>query len=141
MTGWAVSARGPAGSRSWRVAPCGAAVPRLGVASTTPVAGPCYPLLVARKVKGNAGDAAPRAGRTRARRAGVTRLSSKNQVTLPVAALRAAGLGPGDDIRIERVEPGRIVLAREQNPLTPFFGMFHGVYPEGDLEQLRAEWD
>jgi len=48
----------------------------------------------------------------RERRPGRTRLSAKNQVTIPVADLRRAGLKPGDELQIEAAGPGRIVLTR-----------------------------
>src|SRR5438046_8902064 len=44
------------------------------------------------------------------RRRGFTRLSSKRQVTIPVQALEDAGLGPGDELKVEVDVAGRIVL-------------------------------
>jgi bifunctional DNA-binding transcriptional regulator/antitoxin component of YhaV-PrlF toxin-antitoxin module len=76
----------------------------------------------------------------RPRRRGITRISSKNQVTLPVAALRDAGLHPGDELRVEEAVPGRIVLARDDDPVRRFAGMFTGKYPKGYLKKLRSEW-
>jgi len=45
-----------------------------------------------------------------------TKVSSKNQVTLPVAALRAAGVGPGDVLVVEVVSDGVFRLARQRDP-------------------------
>jgi bifunctional DNA-binding transcriptional regulator/antitoxin component of YhaV-PrlF toxin-antitoxin module len=68
-------------------------------------------------------------------------ISRKNQVTLPVDALRAAGLGPGDDVRVEVVGPGRLELIRADELVEEFAGVFDAdVYPEGYLEELRREW-
>lgn len=68
-------------------------------------------------------------------------ISRKNQVTLPVDALRAAGLEPGDDLRVEVVGPGRLQLARVDDLVEEFAGVFDAsVYPEGYLEKLRREW-
>jgi bifunctional DNA-binding transcriptional regulator/antitoxin component of YhaV-PrlF toxin-antitoxin module len=51
------------------------------------------------------------------RRRGHTRLSAKNQATIPVAALRQAGLKPGDALRVEAAGAGRIVLSRVEETL------------------------
>ena len=42
----------------------------------------------------------------------MSKVSSKNQVTIPVATLRAAGLRPGDVVRVEAEGAGRVVLTR-----------------------------
>ncbi len=70
----------------------------------------------------------------------MTRISSKNQVTLPVSALRKAGLQPGAELRVEEASQGRIVLARADDPIHRLKGMFTGLYPKGYLKQLRSEW-
>ena len=68
-------------------------------------------------------------------------ISRKNQVTLPVDALRAAGLEPGDDVRVQAVGPGRLELARTADLVDEFAGIFDAsVYPDGYLEKLRREW-
>lgn len=68
-------------------------------------------------------------------------ISRKNQVTLPVEALRAAGLEPGDDLRVQAVGPGRLELARSDDMVEEFAGLFDAsVYPDGYLEKLRREW-
>lgn len=68
-------------------------------------------------------------------------ISRKNQVTLPVEALRAAGLEPGDDLRVQVVGPGRLELSRLDEIVEEFAGVFDAsVYPDGYLEKLRSEW-
>ena len=68
-------------------------------------------------------------------------ISRKNQITLPVDALRAAGLEPGDDVRVEVVGPGRLELVRVDDLVQEFAGVFDAsVYPEGYLDKLRREW-
>jgi len=68
-------------------------------------------------------------------------ISRKNQVTLPVDALRAAGLEPGDDVRVRAVGPGRLELVRADDLVAEFAGVFDAtVYPDGYLDQLRREW-
>jgi bifunctional DNA-binding transcriptional regulator/antitoxin component of YhaV-PrlF toxin-antitoxin module len=68
-------------------------------------------------------------------------ISRKNQVTLPVDVLRAAGLEPGDDVRVRAVGRGRLELVRADELVAEFAGVFDStVYPEGYLEDLRREW-
>lgn len=68
-------------------------------------------------------------------------ISGKNQVTLPVDALRASGLGPGDDVRVEAVGPGRLEVVRVEDAVEEFAGVFDAsVYPAGYLDELRGEW-
>lgn len=74
------------------------------------------------------------------RRRGQSRISSKNQVTIPVDALRSAGLEPGDAVRIEAKAPGRIVVYRIDDVIAKYAGDLTGVYEPGFLEQLRNEW-
>lgn len=74
------------------------------------------------------------------RRRGTTRISAKHQVTIPVDALRAAGLRPGDLLEVAAVEPGQIALRRGENPYRRFAGALSGVYPPDYLDRLRGEW-
>jgi bifunctional DNA-binding transcriptional regulator/antitoxin component of YhaV-PrlF toxin-antitoxin module len=68
-------------------------------------------------------------------------ISRKNQVTLPVDALRAAALEPGDDLRVHALGPGRLELVRAEDMVEEFAGVFDAtVYPDGYLETLRREW-
>jgi bifunctional DNA-binding transcriptional regulator/antitoxin component of YhaV-PrlF toxin-antitoxin module len=86
-----------------------------------------YSLLMPRSVKN-----------TRPR--GTTAISSKHQVTIPVAALRDAGLRPGDRLRAHADGPGRVVLEREEDPFDKYLGSFTGLYDGFDLDALRDEW-
>ena len=76
----------------------------------------------------------------RKRRQGFTRLSSKNQATIPVEVVRAVGLRPGDELKVEADGPGRITLYRADRMLDEFEGDLSGVYPAGYLNELRDEW-
>jgi bifunctional DNA-binding transcriptional regulator/antitoxin component of YhaV-PrlF toxin-antitoxin module len=68
-------------------------------------------------------------------------ISRKNQVTLPVEALRAAGLGAGDDVRVEVRGHGRLELVRVGDLVEEFAGVFGAdVYPSDYLDELRREW-
>jgi bifunctional DNA-binding transcriptional regulator/antitoxin component of YhaV-PrlF toxin-antitoxin module len=75
------------------------------------------------------------------RRRGATRISSKNQITIPADALRAAGLEIGDRVVAHAQGPGRLVLKREQDVLAEFAGAMTGVYRRNELDELRTEWD
>lgn len=72
----------------------------------------------------------------------MSRLSSKNQVTIPVAALREAGLAPGDEIQIRVSGPGRLELERVDDFVARWAGSFPlGTYPAHYLDELRDEWE
>jgi bifunctional DNA-binding transcriptional regulator/antitoxin component of YhaV-PrlF toxin-antitoxin module len=82
-----------------------------------------YPLQIPKKVKN------------------MTRVSSKHQVTIPVDALRAAGLEPGDTLKVEAASAGRVVLTRVDELL----GRYSGCVDSGgelwrQVEGLREEW-
>ena len=66
------------------------------------------------------------------------RISSKNQVTLPVEALRRSGLRSGDEVVIETDGPDRVVVRRVARDAEAALGIFDGLYPPGYLEDLRA---
>ena len=78
--------------------------------------------------------------RVKHRRRGYTRVSAKNQVTIPVATLRDAGIRTGDTLRAEVRGPGEVVLIRDEDPLDRFAGALTGVYEPGELDKLRDEW-
>ncbi len=71
---------------------------------------------------------------------GRTRLSRKNQATVPVAALRDAGIQAGDDLVVEVDGPGRITLKRFADVIAQHAGAGKGDYGPGYLDRLRDEW-
>ena len=73
-------------------------------------------------------------------RRGHTRISRKHQATLPVDALRRAGLKPGDELVVEAAGAGRIVLTLADDLIARHAGQAPGVYPPGYLDGLRDEW-
>jgi AbrB family looped-hinge helix DNA binding protein len=73
------------------------------------------------------------------RRRGVTRVSRKHQVTLPVQALRAAHLEAGDELEVT-VDNGRVVLTPVNDRLEDLIGSAPGLSADTDLEALRDEW-
>jgi bifunctional DNA-binding transcriptional regulator/antitoxin component of YhaV-PrlF toxin-antitoxin module len=74
------------------------------------------------------------------RRRGWTRISRKHQVTLPVDAMREAGLRPGDELRVDSDGTGRLVLVRERDTVAEFTGDMGDVYTPGALDKFRDEW-
>jgi bifunctional DNA-binding transcriptional regulator/antitoxin component of YhaV-PrlF toxin-antitoxin module len=70
-----------------------------------------------------------------------TRVSAKHQVTIPVSAFDGAGLTVGDRLVARSVGAGKVLLERVESPLDTLAGALTGVWGEGELEQLRAEWD
>lgn len=69
------------------------------------------------------------------------RVSSKNQVTLPVEAMRAAGLRPGDEITVRPIGDGEIVIATRGTRIRRHAGIATGIYEDGELDRLRDEWE
>lgn len=71
----------------------------------------------------------------------MTRVSSKHQVTIPVDALRAAGLGPGDTLKVEAASAGRVTLTRVDELLGSYSGCLDsGGELRRQVEGLREEW-
>jgi bifunctional DNA-binding transcriptional regulator/antitoxin component of YhaV-PrlF toxin-antitoxin module len=77
----------------------------------------------------------------RRRRKGFTRVSSKNQVTLPIDVLVTAGVRPGDSLMVEAKGTGEIVLRREEDPLDRYIGSMTGMFPPNYVRDLRDEWE
>ena len=62
-------------------------------------------------------------------------------MTIPIDAMRIAGLEAGERVVARADGPGRVVLEREEDVLEIFFGSLTGVFDHGILEELRNEWD
>ena len=70
----------------------------------------------------------------------MSKVSGRNQVTIPVSALRAAGLSAGDDVVIRVAGRGRIELERADDLIARFAGSVPvGTYRPGHLDELRDE--
>jgi AbrB family looped-hinge helix DNA binding protein len=70
----------------------------------------------------------------------MSKISSKNQVTIPVEAMRTAGLHPGDEITVRPVGDGEIILAAKGSRVRRHAGIATGIYKHGELDRLREEW-
>lgn len=81
----------------------------------------------------------PAGGRNRRRNQ--SRVSSKHQVTIPVAAFRGAGLESGDTLRIEAEGRGRLVMTRIDELLDRYSGSLDTAGElKAQIEGLREEW-
>lgn len=73
------------------------------------------------------------------------KLSSKNQITIPVAALAAAHVKAGDRLRVEVVGDGEFRMTRVRDPFWEAFNALAGSMPGltelTNLEELRNEWE
>lgn len=74
----------------------------------------------------------------RAGRTNITRLSSKNQITIPVEILRKAGFKVGDTLICTADENGGIELSRPENRIMSLIGAGNGIYDDFDWEAERA---
>ena len=71
----------------------------------------------------------------------MAKVSSKNQVTLPVEAMRAAGLHAGDELTVRPLGDGEIVLATRGSRVRRHAGIATGIYKDSELDRLRDEWE
>jgi AbrB family looped-hinge helix DNA binding protein len=69
----------------------------------------------------------------------MARISAKNQVTIPVAALDEVNLHAGEQVTIEPAGDGELRIRRTTATFEDAFGTLTGTYPAGYLEQLDAE--
>lgn len=69
----------------------------------------------------------------------MARISAKNQVTIPVAALHEAGLRAGDEVSIEALEDGELRVRRGAPIFEDAFGALTGAYRPDHLATLDAE--
>jgi bifunctional DNA-binding transcriptional regulator/antitoxin component of YhaV-PrlF toxin-antitoxin module len=71
----------------------------------------------------------------------MAKVSSKSQVTLPVEAMRAAGLHPGDEVIVPPVGDGEVLVAARGSRVRRHAGIATGTYQAGELDRLRDEWE
>ncbi len=73
---------------------------------------------------------------------GSSRVSSKHQITIPIAAFSEAGLREGDMVQVSAQGRGRVLIARVDDLLDEYAGCLSSG---GELGQavrgLRGEWD
>jgi AbrB family looped-hinge helix DNA binding protein len=69
----------------------------------------------------------------------VPRISTKNQITIPVSALEEVGLHAGEQVTIEPAGDGELRIRRTTATFENAFGALTGAYPTGYLDRLDAE--
>ena len=79
-------------------------------------------------------------------RATTSRISSKNQITIPVEVLREVNLKPGDQVEFMIDKEERIVLAPSaeqewKKTLRRLAGTMPGLGENFDYKKEREEWD
>lgn len=67
----------------------------------------------------------------------MARISSKNQVTLPVEQMAKAGLEALDDVEVIAEGDGQIAIRRARRGIEGGLGVFNGLYEPGYLKKLR----
>jgi bifunctional DNA-binding transcriptional regulator/antitoxin component of YhaV-PrlF toxin-antitoxin module len=85
----------------------------------------------------------PKVPAQRAGRTSTSRLSSKNQLTVPVDILRRVGLEAGDEVEFVVNDAGfiQIQVMADAHPVLNLVGAFPGIFDEFDQEKERAAWD
>ena len=78
----------------------------------------------------------------RAGRTSTSKLSSKNQLTVPVDILRSIGLTTGDEVEFSLNDAGFIEVkpVLEENPIMRLVGIGTDIYKDFDLEKDRESW-
>ena len=83
--------------------------------------------------------------RPRRGRATSSRISSKNQITIPVEVLREMSLMPGDRVEFHINKDNRLVITPVDSEwlktLDEILGSMTDVYEGFDLQKEREEWD
>ena len=69
----------------------------------------------------------------------MARISTKNQITIPVAALQEVGLHAGEQVTIEPSGDGELRIRRATGTFEEAFGTLTGAYPPDYLARLDAE--
>jgi bifunctional DNA-binding transcriptional regulator/antitoxin component of YhaV-PrlF toxin-antitoxin module len=68
------------------------------------------------------------------------KVSSKNQITLPVETMRASGVRAGDEVTVRSIGEGEIIVAARGSRVRRHAGVAKGIYRDGELDRLRDEW-
>ena len=100
---------------------------------------------MATKVKAKKAPKKSTPTRPRRGRATSSRISSKNQITIPVEVLREMSLKPGDRVEFHINKDNRLVITPVDSQwlktLDEILGSMTDVYEGFDLQKEREEWD
>ena len=101
---------------------------------------------MANKVKAKRSPKKSTSPRPRRGRATTSRISSKNQITIPVEVLREVNLNPGDPVEFMIDKENRIVIASIdeadwKKSLRELAGSMSGLSRTIDYKKEREEWD
>lgn len=100
---------------------------------------------MAQKVKAKRAVKKSTSSRQRRGRATTSRISSKNQITIPVEVLREMSLKPGDRVEFHINKDNRLVVTPVDSEwfktLDEILGSMTEVYEGFDLQKERQEWD
>ena len=100
---------------------------------------------MATKVKAKRAPKKSPSTRPRRGRATSSRISSKNQITIPVEVLREMSLMPGDRVEFHINKDNRLVITPVDSEwlktLDEILGSMTDVYEGFDLQKEREEWD
>jgi len=100
---------------------------------------------MANKVKAKRGGKKSTAPKSRRGRATTSRISSKNQITIPVEVLREMSLKPGDRVQFHLDKSNRLVVTPIDSEwlktLDEVLGSMSGMWDGFDLRKEREEWD
>ena len=69
----------------------------------------------------------------------MSRISTKNQIPIPVAALEGSGLRAGEQVIVESLGDGELRVRRTALTFEDAFGSLTGSYPPDYLVRLDAE--
>jgi bifunctional DNA-binding transcriptional regulator/antitoxin component of YhaV-PrlF toxin-antitoxin module len=75
---------------------------------------------------------------TRRGRTTTSRLSSKNQITLPVDVIRKAGFEVGDELKLT-FHGGKVTIEKKKSGVEEFAGSLPGIFENYDFEADRRD--
>jgi len=97
------------------------------------------------KVKAKKSPKKSTTARPRRGRATSSRISSKNQITIPVEVLREMSLKPGDQVEFHINKENRLVITPVDSDwlqtLDEVLGSMTGMWDGFDVRKEREEWD
>ena len=100
---------------------------------------------MANKVKAKRAAKKSTTPRPRRGRATTSRISSKNQITIPVEVLREMSLKPGDQVEFHINKDNRLVVTPIDTEwlktLDEVLGSMTGMWDGFDIRKEREEWD